>query len=397
VTRFDTIVLGLGAMGSAAVYHLARRGKRVLGIDRFSPPHALGSSHGDTRITRLAIGEGAQYTPLAMRSHELWRELERESGASLLTTCGGLIISSAAKSSITHVEGFFANTVAAAEQYGIAHEILDAGEIRQRFPQFRVADDEAGYFEPSAGFLRPEECIRAHLRMAEAHGAIIHRDEAVSGYDVSNGSVVVTTSRERYSSARLIVAAGAWLPDLVDDRIAKCFKIYRQTMCWFDVQDSATLFDPYRFPVFIWELQGRKQGIYGFPALDGRHGGVKVSTEQYAVAVTADTADRTVSQAERAAMHAELIAPFLPAIGSQCLRASACLYTVTPDFGFVIDTHPSSDRVILVSPCSGHGFKHSPAIGEALAQLTGDDAVRPDLSAFSLARFERKPATNTTP
>jgi sarcosine oxidase len=168
-------------------------------------------------------------------------------------------------------------------------------------------------------------------------------------------------------------------------------------MCWFDVQDSATLFDPDRFPVFIWELQGRKQGIYGFPALDGRPGGVKVSTEQYAVAVTADTAERTVSPEESAAMHAELIAPFLPAIGSQCLRASACLYTVTPDFGFVIDTHPDSDRVVLVSPCSGHGFKHSPAIGEALVQLTGDDAVRPDLSAFSLARFDSNPAANTTP
>src|SRR5438477_12874144 len=167
-------------MGSAAVYHLARRGKRVLGIDRFSPPHALGSSYGDTRITRVAIGEGAQYTPLAMRSHELWRELERESGASLLTSCGGLIISSAAKSSITHVEGFFANTVAAAEQYGIAHEILDAGEIRQRFPQFSVADDEAGYFEPIAGFLRSEECIRDLLRMAPALGAVKHRHEAAS-------------------------------------------------------------------------------------------------------------------------------------------------------------------------------------------------------------------------
>ncbi len=397
MTHYDTIVLGLGAMGSAAVYHLARRGKRVLGIDRYSPPHALGSSHGDTRITRLAIGEATQYTPLAMRSHELWRELERESGASLLTTCGGLIISSAAKSSITHVEGFFANTVVAAEQYGIAHEILDAGEIRQRFPPFSVADDEAGYFEPGAGFLRPEECIRAHLRMAQGHGAVIHRDEAVSGYDVSNGSVMVTTARERYSCDKLIVAAGAWLPDLVDERIARCFTIRRQTMCWFDVQDSAMLFDPGRFPVFIWELQGRKQGIYGFPALDGPQGGVKVSTEQYATATTADAAERTVSQEESAAMHAELIAPFLPAIGSHCLKAAACLYTVTPDFGFVIDTHPDSDRVILVSPCSGHGFKHSPAIGEALAQLTGDDGERPDLSAFSLARFERNSTVNTTP
>jgi sarcosine oxidase len=375
------------------MYHLARRGSRVLGIDRYSPPHAQGSSHGDTRITRLAIGEGAQYTPLAMRSHALWRDLERESGSSLLTTAGGLIISSLAKSSITHVEGFFANTVAAARQFGIAHEILDARQIRQRFPQFNVADDETGYFEPSAGFLRPEECIRAHLRMAQARGADIHRDELVSGFDVSQGSVTVTTSGKKYSAGRLIVAAGAWLPGLVDERIAKHFTIHRQTMCWFDVQNSATLFDPERFPVFIWELQGRKQGIYGFPAIDGPHGGIKVSTEQFATATNADAAQRTVSEAEAAGMHAEFIAPFLPAVGSTCLKSSACLYTVTPDFGFVIDTHPDSDRVLIASPCSGHGFKHSPALGEALAELVIDGATRVDLAAFRLDRFDKQSAS----
>jgi sarcosine oxidase len=162
--------------------------------------------------------------------------------------------------------------------YQIHLRPLQAGYIgcAQSGRQGETRHDGAGYFEPSAGFLRPEECIRAHLRMAQPHGAVIHRDQAVSGYDVSNGLVVVTTSRERYSADKLIVAAGAWLPDLVDDRIAKCFTIYRQTMCWFDVLDSATLFDPDHFP-----------------------GGVKVSTEQYAISTTADTAERTVSR-ERA-------------------------------------------------------------------------------------------------
>ena len=140
--RFHTIVLGLGAMGSAALYHLAKKGVRALGLDRFSPPHPFGSTHGDTRVTRLAIGEGEQYTPLALRSHELWRELERETGKTLLTTNGGLIISSSARTSRTHVENFFQNTLAAARKFGIAHEVLDAQEIRRRFPQFNVADDE---------------------------------------------------------------------------------------------------------------------------------------------------------------------------------------------------------------------------------------------------------------
>jgi len=226
--------------------------------------------------------------------------------------------------------------------------------------------------------------------MAQARGADIHRDELVSAFDVYQGQVRVTTSREKYAADRLIVAVGAWLPGLVDERIAKHFTIYRQIMCWFDVQNSATLFDPGCFPVFIWELQGRKQGVYGFPAIDGPHGGIKVSTEQYATATKADAALRSVSEAEAHQMHAEFIAPFLPAVASKCLKSSACLYTVTPDFGFVIDTHPDSDRVLIASPCSGHGFKHSPAIGEALAEHVIDGTARVDLAAFRLDRFDKQ-------
>src|SRR5574340_773134 len=160
-------------MGSAALYHLARRGARVAGIDRFSPPHAFGSSHGDTRITRLAIGEGEHYTPLALRSHELWRELEAETGEELLTACGGLVLSSGSATSHTHVENFFDNTLAAARRFGIAHEMLDAAEIRRRFPPFRVADGERGYLERDAGLLRPERCIAACLRAARRRGATL--------------------------------------------------------------------------------------------------------------------------------------------------------------------------------------------------------------------------------
>src|SRR2546421_6369248 len=226
--RFDTIVLGLGAMGSATLCQLARRGNGVLGIDQFSPPHALGSSHGDTRITRLAIGEGEQYTPLALRSHQLWRELEKETGTELLTTCGGLIISSSAKTSRTHVEHFFDNTLAAARKFAIAHEVLDAAEIRRRFPRFNVADDEQGYFEPGSGFLRPEACVRAQLMMAERRGAEIHREERVSRFDASANAVTVTTDKNTYMTRTLIVTAGPWLPGLVDPRLAQHFTVYRQ-------------------------------------------------------------------------------------------------------------------------------------------------------------------------
>ncbi len=383
--RFDAIVLGLGASGSATLYQLAKRRRRVLGIDRLCPPHASGSSHGETRITRLAIGEGAHYTPLAMRSHELWRTLEQESGEDLLTTNGGLIISSATTSAETHVANFFANTVAAAQRFGIAHEVLDANEMRRRFPPFRVGDDECGYFEPSAGFLRPEACIRAHLALARRHGAEIVCNATVTAFEPTADGVRVATNHDRLEADVLIVAAGPWLPTLIDARLAACFRVYRQTLFWFDVEGSIAPFVASNFPIFIWELPQGTRGVYGFPAIDGPDGGVKVSSETFAATTTADACDRTVGDGEIEAMR-QTLATYLPAL-TRCMRTTTCLYTVTPDFGFVIDTHPESTRVLIASPCSGHGFKHSAAVGEALAQWAIDGTKPSALAPFSLARL----------
>ena len=385
--RFPTIVLGLGAMGSASLYHLARRGHRVLGLDRFSPPHEYGSTHGDTRVTRLAIGEGEHYTPLALRSHELWRELEQASGRSLLTTNGGLIISSGAKVAHCHVDGFFANTLAAAERYRIVHQVLDAPEIRRRFPQFKVADDEQGYLERDAGFVRPEECVCAHLALAEGHGAEIRRNEEVLGFDASDREVIVKTGRDHYAADKLIVTAGPWLPSLLSERLARPFAIYRQTLFWFDLEGPIAPWLPERLPIFIWELQGRQQGMYGFPAIDGARGGVKIATESFAGTTTPETVSREVGDEEKRSMYDDYVAPFLYGVSRRCVKALTCLYTVTPDFGFVIDAHPDSERVIIVSPCSGHGFKHSPAIGEALSEWVIGGPTRFDLAPFALKRF----------
>jgi len=387
MASFDTIVLGVGAMGSAALYHLARRGVRALGIDRFSPPHAFGSSHGDTRITRLAIGEGEHYTPLALRSHELWRELEAETSDALLTVCGGLVLSSGSATSHTHVENFFDNTLAAARRFGIAHELLDAAEIRRRFPPFRVADAERGYLERDAGFLRPERCIAAHLRAARRRGATLRCNERASAFRVSNTGVSVTTERGIYSATNVILAAGAWLPGLLGRDIARHFTVYRQALFWFEIEGDAKPFGIDRCPVFIWELTGPAQSIYGFPAVDGAEGGVKISSERFDRPTDADAVDRDVSGEEVASMHRDYVAPYVAGVGPRCLKSASCLYTVTPDFGFVLDRHPASDRVLLASPCSGHGFKHSPAIGEALAAMACGAAPRFDLAPFALSRF----------
>ncbi len=383
---YDAIVVGLGAVGSATAYQLAKRGARVLGIDQYAPPHSQGSSHGGTRITRLAIGEGEHYTPLAMRAHEIWRDIEHETGRDLLCTNGALVISSPNKASITHVEGFFENTVAAAKRFGIEHQLLDANEIRRRYPLFAVSDEEYGYFEPGAGFVRPEACVHAQLRLAEKYGADLHMHEKLTGFDCAESHVAVTTNAGRYQAKRLILAAGAWAPEIIG--CAHPFKIFRQVQYWFAPTGSIAPFRPDRFPVFIWELRTTRQGIYGFPAIDGMTGGVKVATEEFENATDPQTVAREVSREEIATMYETFVAPHLTGLTSRCIKTATCLYTVTPDFGFVIDRHPQSERVILASPCSGHGFKHSPAIGEALAEIVVDGESRQNLDAFRLSRFD---------
>ena len=385
--KLDTIVLGLGAMGSAAVYQLAKRGNKVLGIDQFSPPHIFGSSHGDTRITRQAIGEGEQYTPLSLRSYEIWREIEKETGNKLLEMNGGLIISSGAKTAINHVENFFENTIAAARKYNIKHEILDASQIRERFPQFNVQDNETGYYGYNAGFLRPEECVGSQISLAEKYGAQIHRNEKVESFSENDGIVRVKTNLGEYEAKKLIVSAGPWFPALIEEEYAKFFKVIRQVLFWFDIKTSIERFEPKNFPIFIWELQGNKQGMYGFPAINGQNGGVKIASEQYETTTTADTVNREVSQEEIRVMYNNFIAPYFPDLSDKCVKAVSCLYTVTPDSHFVIDTHPKYPSIILASPCSGHGFKHSAAIGEILAQVAIDGKSKIDISSFSIKRF----------
>lgn len=374
-------------MGSAAVYQLARRRNQVLGLDRFSPPHEYGSTHGDTRITRQAIGEGEQYTPLSLRSYDLWREIERETGKDLLTVTGGLIISSAGDRSTSHVADFFENTIAAARKYGIRHDILDATDIRRKFPQFRVRDNEVAYYEYEAGFLRPEECVAAQLSLAERHGAEIHRNEAVEEFTQTNGAVRVRTRSGEYEARRLIVSAGPWLPTLLAQDYTKLFTVFRQVLVWLDITGPIERFLPGTFPVFIWELQNTAHGVYGFPAINGPHGGLKIATEQYDRSTTADSVTREVSEGEVRTFYEQLVAPRFPDLSGRCIKAVSCLYTVTPDSGFVIDTHPEYPSVIVASPCSGHGFKHSAAIGEALAEIVVDGTSALDLSRFGIARL----------
>ena len=280
---FDVIVVGLGAMGSATAYQLAKRGVKVLGIDRFAPPHAFGSSHGDTRVTRLACGEGAEYTPFARRSNEIWRELEAASGETLLVHNGLLVISGKGPRAQTHGNAdFLQTTIDAADAHQVPHEILSDSDIRRRFPAFGISDGDRGYFEPTGGFLHPEACIEAQLDEARRLGATLNTDEVVRGFETSGGAVIVTTTRDAYSAGQVVISAGAWLPTLLPQSMSGAFAIRRQVLCWFRIDDKQPLarYRPEAFPVFIWQTP-RKQTIYGFPWIGTTAPAIKCATEQY--------------------------------------------------------------------------------------------------------------------
>lgn len=387
---FDVVVCGLGAMGSATTYQLAKRGVRVLGLDRFTPPHPLGSSHGDTRITRHATGEGLQYGPLAQRSHQLWREIEAEKGVDLLTTNGLLVMASPGVQRRHHGKTrFLETTIEAARAFSIDHELLTAAEISRRFPQFRLVGDESGYFEPGAGFVRPEAAVAAELELAARSGAAIRTDETMTSYLQETGGVTLVTTRGRYTAGVLVLSVGAWLGAILGDRYSLDFTITRQVLHWYAAAGPIEPFLAERFPVFIWDSQ--PMAFYGFPAIDGDAGGIKVAAETSVPRATVADVSRVVRAGERYEVYDRVIRHRLPGLARRLIKAVTCMYTTTPDGDFVIDRHPDHPSVVIVSACSGHGFKHSPAIGEAVAaQIVGDVPVV-DLSPFSLQRLRAGP------
>jgi len=385
--RYDTIVIGLGAMGAAALYQLAKAGRRVLGIDRFAPPHRLGSSHGETRITRLACGEGPEYTQFAHRSHEIWRELEGKTGKSLLVQNGFLAISGDGPRAANHENpDFLGTTIEAAERAGIAHELLTDAEIRRRYPAFNILDRDRAYFEPEAGYVRPEECIAAQLEEAVRLGATVRMGESVSAFNASSGAVEVATNRAAYTADKIIISAGAWLPGLLSRERSDVFTVRRQVLYWFKLKPGAPLenYRPDRFPVYIWQLPAR-QAIYGFPWTGEGAPTIKIATEQYDAATSPEAIDRTVSENETRAMYDDYVAPYFPGASSECDRSSVCMYTCVDKARFIIDELPDNPRIIVASPCSGHGFKHSAAIGEALADLAINGKQR--ATKFDLSKF----------
>ncbi|WP_102126829.1 N-methyl-L-tryptophan oxidase [Deinococcus planocerae] len=390
----EVVVVGLGAVGSASLYQLAKRGARVIGIDRFAPPHTHGSTHGESRITRQAIGEGEAYVPFVLRSHEIWRELEAATGEALMLTCGGLILSS-------HLDepphpskaSFLERTIRAARRYDIPHEILEAPELTRRFPQLGLRGGERGYYEPGAGVVHPEACVRTQLEQARHRGADIHTDETVLEIEPLRDGVRLRTTRGEYRAGRVVVSVGAWAAQLLGEALRRLLRVQRRVLYWFEPEgaERARAYSPEHFPVFIWSHGPRDHDyFYGFPQLAA---GVKVAAAAIADPTSPEDVNREVSVAEGEAMYREHVRGRLLGVSPRLLRAATCLYTSTSDHDFILDHHPDCDRILIASPCSGHGFKHSAAIGEAMAQRVLDEHMRFDLRAFALDRFSRASAS----
>jgi sarcosine oxidase len=372
---YDSIVIGLGAHGSATAYQLARRGRRVLGLEAFTRAHDLGSSGGLTRIIRLAYFEHPAYVPMLRAAWELWPQVAADAGAELLLHTGGLYCGRAGS---TVLEG----SLRSAREHDLPHELLDAAEAHRRFPALNLDDDMQALHEPLAGLLFPEKCIDAHLALAERHGATLRFGERATAWRGDGDGVEVTTDAGTYRADRLVIAAGAWLPKLTPE-LRLPLAVERNPLFWFEPKADADLLGPDRLPVWIIELD-EEHAFYGFPALPGQ--GFKAARHHGGLAADPDTLDREVHPSDEAPVRA-FLERYLPAANGRRLDAKVCMYTNTPDYDFIVDFHPANERVIVLSPCSGHGFKFSSVIGVIAADLAIDGRTDFDIAFMGLGRL----------
>ena len=369
----DVIVVGLGAMGSAALFHLAQRGIRVAGFDRFAPPHDMGSTHGLSRIIREAYYEHPRYVPLVQRAYELWADLERRAARRLFHQTGGLMIG---RRNSVLVSG----ALRSAREHHLAHELLTAEAARSRFPGFAVPDDMVAFFEPRAGVLDPEGCVDAHLTLAAASGAEVHVDEPVSAWRDERGRIRVRTASGDFDAARLALCAGAWTPDLLNDDSVG-LRVERQVMHWFTPKRDPELFTPARCPIAMIEYAPDRV----FYVVPDSGDGVKAAIHHEGETTTPDAVRREVDQRDIDRV-TRLVAMYLPAAAGSRRRSATCLYTNTPDGHFLVAPHIRHEQVLIVSACSGHGFKFASAIGEAVADILMN-VDRPDLAPFGSQRL----------
>jgi len=374
---YDVIVAGLGGMGSAAAYHLAARGERVLGLERHTPAHDKGSSHGESRIIRQAYFEGAEYVPLLFRAYELWEELEGETGENLMTLCGGLFIGPEDGELVS-------GSVASADEHDLPYEMLDSSELKRRFPVFEPGPETVALFEKRAGFVRPEATVRAHLGRAAALGADLQFGESVVSWEVTEWGVRVRTESGLYEAERLVVAAGAWAGELLSD-LGLPLEVTRQILFWFRPRGGTAAFAPERLPIWIFEPDDGNM-FYSFPAIDGADTVKAAFFRADGTPADPNTIDREV-HADEVDFIRRYLDRHVPSMNGEFVRAKTCMYTNTPDQHFVISTHPDHPQVAVAAGFSGHGYKFCSVVGEILADLSTTGETRHPIGLFSPARL----------
>jgi sarcosine oxidase len=374
--EFDVAVCGVGAMGSAALYALARRGLRAVGIERIRPGHDSGSSHGLTRMIRLAYFEHPSYVPLLRAAYTRWRELEQAAGRNLLHRTGILEIGPADGPLVSA-------TLAASRLHGLPHEVLGAAEAMRRHPAFRLPDDFAAVWQPDGGFVEADAAIAAQVSLAAAAGATLRLGETAVAIEPHDGGVRIVTDKASIAAGAAVVAAGPWMSKLLPGARMP-LHVTRQVLAWFAPHDAARSVQP-DSPVFL--LESRHGLHYGIP-FDAEPG-LKFAKHHHAgETVDPDACDRSISDGDESMIRAAL-AEHLPAANGAMVAAKTCLYTMTPDGDFIIDRLPDAPRIVIASPCSGHGFKFAPVVGDIVADLATTGTTRHDIRRFRLDRFAK--------
>ena len=371
---YDVIVLGVGGMGSAACWHLARRGLRVLGLERFDIPHAMGSSHGYNRIIRLAYFEDPSYVPLLRRAYENWRELERLFGEQLLHITGSV---DAGPPGSQMVEG----SLQACREHALPHEVLSGSELKRRSPGYNLPNDHVAVLQSDGGFVSAERAIVAHVTLAQAAGAEVHAREPALDWQPTATGVRVRTERNTYEAGRLVISAGSWMADIVPG-LRGVTVPERQVLGWFQPHDPA-IFQPDRFPVFNMVVDEGK--FYGFPAWHVP--GFKIGRWHHLSETgNADELSRDVSLRDEAVLR-ECLSRYFPLANGPTMALRACFFTNTPDEHFIIDTLPGVPQVVVASPCSGHGYMFCSVVGEVLADLVQTGTSGFNLGLHGIDRF----------
>lgn len=376
-SRYDVAVIGLGAMGSAAIAFLAARGAKAIGIDAYYPAHALGSSHGDSRLIRLGYFEDPSYVPLLKRAYRNWRALEARLRADVLTITGVLQIGAPDSKIVS-------GTRASCEMHGLAHEVLDQDETARRFPAFQLGQEDIAVLDPQGGYLRPEAAVMGYLKLAAEDGAELHFGERVTAIDTDDTGVTVRSASGQYKAKKVIVATGSWIAELVPELAAHAVPI-RQVVAWYQPRDGFVT-QPGRMPCFLRD-EGEDGSYFGFPAIG--IDGVKVGRHaHFREPIDPNQPNPAVNTTDTALLD-DFIGRRVPAAAGLRSNATTCRYTMLPSEDFLLDFAPGNPNVVVASPCSGHGFKFTSVVGEILADLALDGGTELPIGAFSFAAMDR--------